>query len=127
MNGSEGRTLPESIHDGTLPPPDMVVIPIPSLRVNRLANASKHAQAAQIMVLDVLFTQTAEEADGGRGGIELGQLVFLDGLPVARRCGIDGRGFEHGRRNTVCKRAVDDVSDKEIDEKEALECHQFGN
>jgi hypothetical protein len=88
----------------------MFIIPIPSLRVDRLPNTTKHAQAAQVVILNMVFAEAAKKPDCGGGGIKLGQLVLLDSLPVTRRCGVYGGGFKDRRRNSVCKRAVDDVS-----------------
>ncbi len=34
------------------------------------------------MVLDVVFTKTTEETDGGRSRVELGEFVLVDGFPV---------------------------------------------
>lgn len=56
--------------------------------------------------------ETAEETDGGGCGVELGEFVLLDGLPVAGGSGVDGSGFEDGGGDTVGKRAVDDVTGK---------------
>jgi hypothetical protein len=30
----------------------------------------------------VIFSESTEQSDGGRGGVELGDLVFVDGVPV---------------------------------------------
>lgn len=111
VQGPGGRPdIPEGIHNRALHLPYMFIIPIPSLRVDRLPNTTEHTQAAQIVILDVVFAEAAKKPDCGGGGIELGQLVLLDGLPVARRCGVYGGGFKDSRRNSICKRAVDDVS-----------------
>jgi len=73
----------------------MLVIPISS---HRLANASQHQQAAQIVVLDMTFTELAEKAEGGRHGKE---FAFSDALPVSRRYGIYGSGFKDIHRNSL--------------------------
>jgi hypothetical protein len=62
------------------------------------------------VVLDVVRAKPTEEADGRRGGIELGNLVLVDGLPVAGGSGIDWSRLENGGGNAVTERPVDDVS-----------------
>ena len=44
----------------------------------------------------------------------MSDLIFIDGLPVARRSGIDRGGFEDGGRDTVRKRPVNDVTEEEF-------------
>jgi hypothetical protein len=82
--------LPESINDGTLLLSDVVVIPVPSLGVDRLTNTTQHSEGAEIVGLDVMLTETTEETNGGRSSVELGNLVLLNGLPVAGRGGVNG-------------------------------------
>ena len=72
------------------------------------------------MVLDVVFTETAEEADSGGGGVELGNLVFLNGLPVAGWGRVNWSGLEDGGGDTVEEGAVGDVTDKMLRSKEML-------
>jgi hypothetical protein len=93
--------VPEGVYDRTLHLPYMLVVPVPRFGVDRLADASQHAQAAQVVALHMVGTEAAEKADGSRGRVELGQLVLLDGLPVARRSGVDWRGFENGGGHAV--------------------------
>ena len=52
--------LPKSINDCTLFPPYMFVIPIPCLRIDGFSNSSDNPQTAQVVVLDVLRSKTAE-------------------------------------------------------------------
>ena len=61
------------------------------------------------MVLDVVLAEAAEETDGGGCRVELGKLVLLHCLPVARGGGVYGRRLEYGGGDTVCKRTIDDV------------------
>lgn len=87
----------------------MLVVPIPRLGVDRLADAAKHPQAAEVERPDVVCAKAAEETDGGGRGVELGDLVLVDGLPVSRGSGVDGRRFEDGGGYAVRKGAVHDV------------------
>ena len=52
--------------------------------------------------------------DGGGGGVELGDLVLLDGLPVARRGRVNGGRFEDSGADAVEKGSVDDVTDERV-------------
>lgn len=88
----------------------MLVVPIPRLRVDRLAHAAKDAQGAEVVVLDMVRAEAAQEADGGGRGVELRDFVLGDGFPVARGRGVDGCGFEDGGGDAVGEGAVDDVS-----------------
>lgn len=104
-----GLGLPERIDNRALLFADVLVVPSPSLRVDRLSDTTEHPQCAEIVALKVMFTQSAEETDRSRRGIELGDFVLLDDVPVARGGGVDGGTFEYGGSDTVEERAVDDV------------------
>jgi hypothetical protein len=54
---------------------------VPSFRVNGLADTPDGSQRFERVVLDVIFSESTEQSDGGRG-VELGDLVFVDGVPV---------------------------------------------
>lgn len=82
---------------------------MPRLGVDWLADAAEDAERREVVVLDVVGAEAAEETDGGGGGVELGEFVFLDGLPVAGGRGVDGGGFEDGGGDAVGEGAVDDI------------------
>jgi hypothetical protein len=50
-------------HDGTLTPSDNLVIPVPGLGINRLADRTDDMERAQIILLYVLRAETTQEAD----------------------------------------------------------------
>ena len=75
--------LPESIDDCAFPLANMIVIPMPRLGIDRLSDGTQHTERREIVILDVMFAQPTEETDGGGCRVELGQFVFLDGLPVS--------------------------------------------
>lgn len=75
--------VPERVHNRTLPATDVIVVPMPCLGVDGLTDAAKHAQAAEVVVLDVMIAKTAQQTDRGRCGIELCQFVLVDSLPIA--------------------------------------------
>ena len=90
----------------------MLVVPVPRLGVDGLANASQNTQSAQIVLLDVLMAQTPEKTDGGRCRVELGKLMLLDGFPVARGSGIYRSRLENGGGNTKGERSIDGVAEE---------------
>lgn len=105
--------LPERIDDGTLTPSDNLVVPVPCLGVNRLADRTDDAQRAQVVLLYVLRAETTQEADRRGRRIELRQLVFVDCLPVPRRRGVDGSRLEDRGGGTVCQWPINDITAEE--------------
>jgi len=103
--------LPESINDGTLPLSDVVVVPVPSLGVDWLTDTTQYSEGAEVMGVDMVFTETTEETNCSGSGVKLGNLVLLNGLPVAGWGGVNRRRFKDGCGDTVEKRSVDDVTD----------------
>jgi hypothetical protein len=104
------KNEPVSVYDGALFLPNVLIVPIPSFRVDWLSDAAEDAKSAQVVTLNVVCPKTAEEADGSGRRIKLRELVGLYGLPVSRRCRVHRRRFKHGSGNAVAKRPVDDVS-----------------
>ena len=51
-----------------------------------------------------------QAADGGGGGVELGDAVLGDDLPEATGVGIGGDAFEHQGGGAVGEGAVDDIA-----------------
>ena len=84
-----GLSLEESINDCDLLASNVVVQPVPGFGVDGLADGAEDAEGAEVVVLDVVLAETAEETDGGGCGVELGELVLLDGLPVAGGGGVN--------------------------------------
>jgi hypothetical protein len=54
---------PVSINDGTLAPSDIVVVPVPSLGVDRFADTSNHSQAGEVVLLNIGFSKTSQKSD----------------------------------------------------------------
>ena len=102
--------LPEGVDDGTLAASDVLVVPVPSLWVDRLADSTKNPQGAQVVVLYMMRAKATQEADGCWRGVELRQLVLLDSLPVTRRRGVDRGRLKDGGRNAVCEWTINDVT-----------------
>lgn len=112
QNDGSGLGLPESVNDGTLPLADVVVVPVPSFGVDRLANSTQHSESAEVVGLGMVLAETTEETDSGGSGVEMGNTVLLDGLPVTGRGRVDGGGFEDGGSDSIEKGSVDDVTDQ---------------
>lgn len=61
------------------------------------------------MVLYMMRAKATQEADGCWRGVELRQLVLLDGLPVTRRRGIDGGRLKDSGSDAVCEWTINDI------------------
>jgi hypothetical protein len=101
-----GLGLPVRVDDGALARADVLVVPHPRVGRNGFADRPDRAEAGQIVVLDVMFTHLAEEADRSRRGVELGQLVLLHGLPVAGWVRVDRGRFKDCGRNAQHERSA---------------------
>ena len=105
-----GLRLPESVNDSTLLLPNVVVIPVPSFGVDGFTDTTQHSESAEIVAGDVVFTKTTEETDGGGSGVDVGNPVFFNGLPVAGWGRINGGGFEDSGGDTIEKGSIHDVT-----------------
>ena len=105
-----GLGLPPRVDDRRLVAADVLAVPHPGFRVDRLADRAEDAQGRQVVRRRQLHALLHERADGGRGAVQDRDLVVLDDLPPA----VPGRGVrgalvqDPGRR--VGERAVDDVA-----------------
>ena len=88
----------------------MFIIPIPRLGVDRFTNTTQNTEGTQIMAFDMVRAQATEQTDGCWCGVELRELVLLDGLPVSGRSRVHWCRFEDGGGYSVQERAVYDVS-----------------
>jgi hypothetical protein len=86
--------LPECVDDGTFLVADMFIVPVPRLRVDRLSDGSENTNGRKVVAFHVLWAETAQETDGSRGRIELGEFVFCNRLPVSRRSRVNWGRFE---------------------------------
>lgn len=67
----------------------------------RFADTPQDVQRADVVVLDIVLAEAAQELDRGRRRVELRGLVFVDCLPLAcGRCRHEHR-FEHRRRHAA--------------------------
>jgi hypothetical protein len=101
---------PEGIHNRTLLLTDVFVVPIPCLWVDGLAHAAKDAQAAEVVVLDVVSAKASQKTDGGGRRVELSDFVLFNCLPIAGWGGVYRGGFKHRGGDSIGERAVDNIS-----------------
>ena len=106
---SASLSLPPRIDDRAATAPDRFVVPFPSRRIDRLTDGSQNSQAAEIVFGRLILPHFVEQTDRGGGGVELIDLVLFDHLPCPSSIGEGHHSFEHYRRGTRRKRAVDDV------------------
>lgn len=83
--------LEERIDDSGLFASDVVVKPVPRFRIDGFANAGDDTEGAEVCILDVFLSETTEETNSSGCGVEVGEFVLVDSLPVARRRGVDRR------------------------------------
>lgn len=109
-DNASGLGLPERINDGALTPSDNLVVPVPGLGVNGLADRTEDPQRAQVVLFYVLRAETTQEADRRGRRIELCQLVLVDNLPVPRRRRVDGGRLEDRGGGTVYQWPINDIT-----------------
>ena len=88
----------------------MVVIPQPSLGVDRLADRTENAQRTASGAVDIVLALAHQGADRGRCGIKDRDLMLVDHLPKARRVGIVGNALEHQGCGAVRQRTIKNVA-----------------
>ena len=102
--------LPEGIHNRALLLTDVFVVPIPRFWVDGLAHAAKDAQAAEVVVLNMVSAKASQKTNGGGRRVELSEFVLFNCLPIAGWGGVYGGGFEHRGSNSIGERAVHNIS-----------------
>ena len=112
--------LPVRVNDCTLTPSDGLVVPVPGLGIDRLADRTDDPQRAQVVGFYVLRAVTTQEANRRGRRIELRQLALLDHFPIPRRRRVNGGRFEYCSGGTVCQWAIDDVTAEECEKKKKL-------
>mmetsp|Transcript_12076 Transcript_12076/g.34922 ORF Transcript_12076/g.34922 Transcript_12076/m.34922 type:complete len:341 (-) Transcript_12076:267-1289(-) len=104
-----GLGLPVRVTDRALAFPDNVKVPLPSLWVDRLSHCAQHPEAGPVVLLDLVVSEPHESTNRRRGGVEGGDLVALNQVPVAAVVGVRRDGLEHDCGDTVGEGTVDDV------------------
>eukprot|EP00053_Salpingoeca_punica_P010178 m.91720 g.91720 ORF g.91720 m.91720 type:complete len:710 (+) comp15305_c0_seq1:340-2469(+) len=102
--------LPPRVNNGAALAANDLVVPLPGLRVDRLADGAEDAEGGEIALLRVRVAEALQGADGGRRSVEEGDVVLLDNLPEARAVGVCWHALEDDARGAVGKRSVGDVA-----------------
>ena len=106
---STGFGLPPGVHQRRFAVANIVAVPVPYFRIDRLANGTDYLERAQIAGGDRLFTLLHQCAHGSRSGVELGNLVLIAHVPETSVVRIGRNALEHDRRSANGQRAIDDV------------------
>ena len=70
--------------------------------------------------MDMVLAETTEETDGSGSGVEVGNFVVRNGLPVAGRGRVNGGGLKDSGGDTIEKGSVDDITGESVRSKELL-------
>ena len=102
--------LPPRVDDRAAAAADVLVVPDPRLRVDRLADRAEQSQRREVVLLRVLRPPLHVRADRRRRRVEDVDLVALDDVPPAVLVGEVGRPLVHDAGRPVAERAVHDVA-----------------
>ncbi len=105
-----GLGLPPGIDDGAATLADHPVIPHPGLGIDGLADGAEQAQGAQIAPGGPFVALLHQGAQGGGGGVEDVDPVFLNDLPKAIGTGVIGHALEHEAGGAAGEGTVEDVA-----------------
>ena len=86
-----------------------LVVPLPHLGGNGLADRSKNSQVLHV-VLDVLIASALQQSERGRGDVELCDAVLCADFPVSAEIRVCGSALEDDSGDTENKRSVHDIS-----------------
>ena len=104
-----GFGLPPGVDDGAAGVAHHLVIPVPGLRIDRLAHRAQQAQAGAGTAGDRLVAHRVQGANGRGRGVKGVYLVLVDHFPAAPRVRVGGHALENQRGGAVGKGAVDDI------------------
>ena len=105
-----GFGLPPGIHDRAAAAADMLPVPDPRLRVNRLAHRTQQAQGGHIVALGIFLAPAHKGADGRGRGVKDGAAILGDDGPEPIPVGIIRRTLVHHRSGPVRQRPIDNVA-----------------
>jgi len=103
------RCLPPGVDDRAGLVADVLVVPLPGPRVDRLADGAEQAETGEIAAGRPVLAPLHERPDRRRRRVEDVDRVLLDDLPETILLGVIGRPLVHHRRRPQRERAVDDV------------------
>ena len=105
-----GLGLPPRVDDRRPVTADVLAIPDPRFRVDRLADRPEEPQRGEVVLLRVLGAPLHVRADRGGRGVEDRDAVAFDDLPPAVLAGEVRRPLVEDRGRAVAQRTVDDVA-----------------
>ena len=105
--------LYHSVNDGTPLLSGVFVVPVPSFGADGFTDATQH-WGAEVVGFGVVLTETTEETNSSGSGVELGDIMLLDDLPVTGWSRVDGGRLEDSGGDTVKEGLVDDVSNQNM-------------
>ena len=105
-----GFSLPPGIDDRAVTAPDDLVIPVPGLGIDRLANSAEHPEATEVAGFYERLALSHQCAYRGRCGVELVDAVLLADLPESAGVGVGGDALEHECGSAVSQRTVHNVA-----------------
>ena len=101
-----GFGLPPRINNRTALLADLIVKPMPRLRIQRFAGNTEHAQRTQIIFGRPFCPKAPQATHTGWRGVQNRDSVAFDHAPPAAWIGECRRSFIHNRRDAVHQRAI---------------------
>ena len=102
--------LPPGVHDRTSLTSDVLVVPHPRLRIDRLTDRAKQPEGGEVATLGPLIAPPHEGADRRWCGVEDGGAVAFDDLPEPILLWPIRSAFVHQHRRAVGQRSVHHVA-----------------
>ncbi len=110
MHDHPGLRLPPGVDDGQTIGADVLAVPDPRLRVDRLADGSEQPERREVVLRRVLRPPLHVRPDRRRRRVQDRDAVALDDVPPAILVGEVGRALVEDARRAVAERPVDDVA-----------------
>ncbi|CCJ90048.1 hypothetical protein BN132_1976 [Cronobacter turicensis 564] len=105
-----GFGLPPGVDDRAFFIADFLPVPLPRLRVNRLADGTKNAQRRTVSPVDSLIAFRHQRANGRRRGIKNIDLVLVHHLRHTVGGGPVRHAFKHQRGGAAGERSVQQIT-----------------
>ena len=107
---STGFSLPPGIDDRAFFVADLLPVPLPCFRVDRLANGTQDTQRRTVSTFNRFIAFRHQGANGGRCGIQNIDLMLVHNLRHTRRGRPVWHAFEHQRGCAAGQRTVQQVA-----------------
>ena len=109
-----GLGLPEGVDDWATAPTNVLVVPLPRGRVNRLTDRTQNAQAGQVVAIwvcrGIAFNCLDQRTNRSRRSVENRYLVVFDHFPETSSVWVRRNAFEDNLCAAERQRAVGNVS-----------------